>query len=116
MPTSPDRLEELKIQLRKELERSIIIEPADRQFWLSNLDTLPLPTIQNLLKILRPKNDAVESMMETALAQDKNEEHLKALRTEVARIKQNAFQLEEKSEHQTEEKAEEELLKQLDDV
>jgi len=114
MPES-NRTDELKLQVKRELERSILITPEDREFWLSNLETLPIHTLQNLIKILKPKNDATDEMIETALSQDKAEEHLNALRADVARIKQHARGLEEKSGKKSEEKEEEELLKQLDD-
>ncbi len=114
MPES-DQLEELKIQLRHELEKSLLIDPEDRQFWLSNLETLPIPTVQNLLKIIQPKNAATDQMIETALAQDTDQEHLKTLQAQVIRIKQKARGLEEKSGRKKEELQGEELLKQLDE-
>jgi hypothetical protein len=107
---------ELKKQLKSELERSILIDEEDRKLWLSNLDTLPLPIVRNLLKTLVPGNAQVDSYIETALARDQNQEHLLALRKQVAAIKKQAFKLEEKGTVKSEKEQGEELLKKLDQV
>lgn len=115
MPTN-DRLSELRTQLKTELEKSFIIDQEDKDFWLSNLDQLPAPTIQNLLDKITPKNALVDSYIDTALAQDQNQEHLKSLKADLNRIKQHAFQLEEGSQSGEKQAQEEELLKKLDEV
>ncbi len=111
-----DRLLELRTQLKTELEKSFIIDQADKDFWLSNLDQLPLPTIQNLLDKIAPKNALVDNYIDTALSQDQNQEHVKALKADLNRIKQHAFQLEEGSQSGEKQAQEEELLKKLDEA
>jgi hypothetical protein len=113
MPTK-NSLEKLKLQLKTELERSILLEPEDRNFWLENLATLPLNTVQNLLNILHPKNELVDSYIDAALSQDVNQEHLKALQNKIKKIKQEAFKIEEKSETKSEQQTGEDLLGKLD--
>lgn len=115
MPTN-DRLSELRAQLKTELEKSFIIEQQDKDFWLANLDQLPVTTIQNLLDKITPKNALVDNYIDTALAQDQDQEHVKALKTELNRIKQHAFQLEEGSQSGEKQAQEEELLKKLDEA
>lgn len=115
MPTN-NRLEELKLQLKAELERSILLDPPDRSFWLISLPTLSITTVQNLLDALRPKNQLVDSYIDAALSQDKNQEHLRDLQNQIKKIKQNAFKIEEKSAVKSEQKTEEELLGKLGDV
>jgi len=56
------------------------VEPTDRDFWLANLKAIPLQSVKNLLNILVNRNVQVDAFVETALAQDKNQEHLTALR------------------------------------
>lgn len=108
-------LQKLRQQLRDELTRSILVTDADRQYWLDNLDTLPLPIIQNLLAILPPRNAQVDGFIETALAQDQKQEHLTSLRRQVAAHKKQAYRLEEKGHVADQRQKEEELLRQLDE-
>ena len=116
MPTPTVKKSKTREKLRQELERSILVEANDREYWLANVDTVPMPIVRNLLKILTPKNALVDSYLETALAQDKNEEHLKALRSQVATIKKQAFQQEETKVTQKEEHQTEELLEELQNL
>lgn len=115
MPTQ-DRLEELKMQLKSELEKSMLIDEPDRDFWLDSLPNLPIVTVQNLLEALRPKNQLVTEYINAALGQDENQEHLTALKNKIKSIKQNAFKVEEKSVSKSEEKTGEDLLEKLDQV
>jgi hypothetical protein len=107
-------LKKMREQLREELKRSLLLEEADRQFWLDNLATLPLPLVQNLLAILVPRNARVDGFIETALAQDGKQEHLTSLRRQVAAYKKQAYRLEEKGQAGSEREEEERLLEQLD--
>jgi len=113
MPTPIVKKSKTREKLRQELERSLLIEPADQDFWLANVDNMPLAIVRNLLKILSPKNAQVDSYIETALAQDQNGEHLKALQSQIAAIKKQAFQKEENQTAQKEERQSEELLEEL---
>ena len=106
--------EELKLQLKTELERSVLLEPEDKKFWLENLDTLPQISVQNVLKALQPKNQLVDSYVDAALSQDKGQQYLKDLQNQIKKIQQDAFKVEEKSEAQAEQTSEEELLGKLD--
>ncbi|MCC6643916.1 hypothetical protein IT411_04160 [Candidatus Peregrinibacteria bacterium] len=115
MPTN-NRLAELRLQLKNELERSILVDPEDRDFWLAQLPQLPATTIQNLLDSLTPANTTVDSYVDAALAQDQNQEHLITLKAKFARIKKEALTIEEKSRSKSESSETEELLKQLDDT
>lgn len=114
--TSSKSEKKLRDQLKTELERSVLVEPTDREYWLSELDNLPMPIVNNLLKILTPRNAQIDSYVETALSQDQNQEHLKALRQQVATIKKQAYKLEEKGVSRGEAGEEEELLQQLEDL
>jgi hypothetical protein len=109
-----NRLEELKMQLKNELERSILVDQEDRDFWLAQLPTLNLVTVQHLLDTLTPSNAIVDSYVDTALAQDENQEHLIALKAKFANIKKEALRIEEKSQNKGESAEEEKLLEELD--
>lgn len=116
MPLNHNRLEELQLQLKTEIEHSILLEPADRQFWLENLPSLPLPILQNVLDSLKSKNQQVDTYINLALAQDQNQEHLKSLKAEVKKIKQNTFKIEEKAETPAQQKTAEKLLDSLNQI
>lgn len=107
-------LQKLRKELEEELKRSLLLEEADRQFWLDNLATLPLPLVQKLLSILAPRNAQVDGFIETALSQDSKQEHLTSLRHQVAAYKKQAYRLEEKGLAGSERQEEERLLEQLD--
>jgi hypothetical protein len=109
-------LDPLRQKLKEELEKSLLLEKEDRHYWLENLPNLPLPIVENLLKSLVPKNDQVNNYINAALAQDQNQEHLKALKLKTKQIIQGAFKLEEKSESGTEQQSSEELLQKLQDL
>ena len=116
MPTEEKSLEELKKILREEIERSILIEDAEKKYWLDQLETLPLESVKRLINMIKPRNEKVDGLVELALSQDKNQEHLKKLKQEFAKIKKGYLQLEEGAEHEEEEEKGEKLLKQLDDL
>ncbi|MGL5830595.1 MAG: hypothetical protein ACRCZE_00415 [Candidatus Altimarinota bacterium] len=111
-----EQLKQLQQQLKNELERSVLVEPEDRDYWLAQLPELNLVSIQHLLEAIAPANATVDSYVDTALAQDQNQEHLIALRAKFDQIKRTALQLEEKSSNQTELSQSEDLLKQLDQI
>ena len=112
----PDRLSELKTQLQIELERSVLLEESDRTYWLLALPNLPLTAVQNLLEILRTKNQQVDQYIDKALSADEHQEHLAKLRADIARIKQGAFKIEEKSQSGQQTQQQEDLLKELDQL
>lgn len=112
----PDRLSELKTQLKIELERSILLEESDRTYWLLSLPNLNLTAVQNLLEILRSKNQQVDQYIDKALSADQKQEHLTKLRADISRIKQGAFKIEEKSESGQQNQQQEDLLKELDNL
>lgn len=114
--TKTDRITELKEQLRKEIEKSILIEDKEKTFWLEQIDVLPIESIERLLGYIKPKNDQVDEYIDTALAQDKNQEHLKQLKQDVAKIKKTYFKSAEGGQQKQEEEKGEELLKQLEDL
>jgi len=109
-------LDPLRQKLQEELQRSILLEDAEKAYWLSQLPELPRLSIENLLKTLIPKNQVADMYIQTALSQDKQQEHLKSLQPKVKKIIQQAYQVEEKTEVKTAEKTEEDLLGQLDDL
>lgn len=115
-PNPQSTLAELRQQLQDELQKTLLLEDEDRAYWLENLTSLPQPIIENLLTSLLPKNQLVDSYIQIALSQDKNQEHLKALKSQVRQIKQQAYNIEEKSQTPTQQKSEEDLLKQLDKI
>lgn len=109
-------LENLRNQVKQEFESSLIIDELERKFWLDNLNQLPQPTLENLLKILKPKNEAVNKMIETALSQDQNQEHLTKIKQEFANIKKEAFKIEEKGESSQEKTVQAKLLEELENL
>jgi hypothetical protein len=112
----PDQLTQLQLQLKNELENSILVEPEDRDFWLAQIPQLDSGTIQRLLETLTPANQLVNTYVDTALAEDKNQEHLLALKAKFDQIKKTALKLEEKTTSKSEQSQTEELLKQLDQI
>jgi hypothetical protein len=113
MPSANNTDREL---LRRELERSILVDPEDRAFWLSQVETLSISSVKRILSYIQPKNAKVDDFIETALAQDQKQEHLAKLKQQFAQIKREAFLLEEKGQTTSEQKQEEDLLKQLEDT
>lgn len=114
--TANKTLEQLKLELKAELESSLLLDETDREFWLANLADLPITTVQKLLAALQPKNRLVNSYIEAALEKDTNGNHLRDLQNQIKKIKRDAFKIEEKSDTSTEQKMEEVLLSKLDDV
>lgn len=111
MPT-PSQLE----QLESELKRSMLISEEDRLFWLQELPTLPTASVENLLKILKPKNQQVDEYLDAGLQSDQTQSYLMAIKAEVIKTKKQARQAEEKSQSTTEEQSSEDLMQQLDQI
>lgn len=110
----PSPLNPLQQSLKEELQQCLLFDnPDERQFWLDNLQTIPSPIIENLLKALLPKNTLVNSYINKALAQDQNQEHLKSFQIKIKHLKQQAFAIEEQVDIKLENQSGDQLLDQL---
>jgi len=105
--------QQIREELKKELEKCLLIEKTERDFWLKNLPTLPFNTALNVLKSLEAKNNQFEEYVMTVLANDPDQKYLKQLKADIKKIKQNAFKLEEGEEAKV---AESKLLEDLDKI
>lgn len=102
--------EELKFVLKEELKNCLLLSDQDKDFWLNNLENLPYGTLWNVFQLIHGKNQFVDKYINIALQQDQNGNYLKILKAEVSKIKNETFQLEDKTEsQQTEMQLEQEL-------
>lgn len=111
-----NHLDQLRSELKNELENSILVDAEDRDFWLAQLPELPESTLQHVLDAIAPANQQVNAYIDAALAQDQNQEHLIALKAKFDQIKKTALKLEEKSSGKADVSQTEDLLKKLDKI
>ncbi|HLG25763.1 MAG TPA: hypothetical protein VI588_03160 [Candidatus Gracilibacteria bacterium] len=105
--------EEKEKKLKEALARCIILDPEDRDFWLSHASMLPDVVLDNVTKIIEEKNGVVDEYVMTALQNDPDHKYLTDLKMRIKKIKEKAFSMDEKKEQG---KAEEDLSKLLEDL
>ena len=66
-------------KLKWELEKCLLIEKTERDFWLKNLGDLPMETAVNVLASLESKNKQFEDYVMTVLANDTDQKYLNYL-------------------------------------
>ena len=97
--------------LKKEMEKSLLLETADKQYWLQNLETFPELMLSSFYNFLKPKNDLVDEAIMRTLRQ--NPDALPDLKNKIAKIKRTLQELEENEEKNTSSVNLEEQLKNL---
>ncbi len=100
-------------EVKDGMEKSLIISPEDKSYWLPRLDDLPVPVLENILRMVKSKNDIIDGYISDALSGDTDGKYMAGLKAKVREIKQKAFNLQEKSENKAEEKKMEKMLKNI---
>jgi hypothetical protein len=103
--------EQLKSELRTELEKCVILPREEKEYWLSMLEKLPLQSIRNVLKIVKEKNEIVEKGLQAAA--DTEQKSLAELKSMIKKVKEGAFELEHKAEGKSAEEELDTMLKQV---
>lgn len=89
--------EEKTVQkLKTEIEKSILLDETEKQYWLDILDKLPDVILEGMYKTIKAKNDLMQTYISTALKNDPDHEYLNQLKTKIKKIKNTALQISEK--------------------
>ncbi len=104
---------DLKTKVKESIEKCLLMSEEEKQYWLSKIDELPVPTLENVLRIIQNKNAIIDGYITQAIAADPEGEYLKTLKIKVKKIKKQAFNIEEKAENVEQEEQLDELLKKI---
>lgn len=110
MVSSNDARTTLLSQLKSEVTKCLLLSDEDKQYWLENVEKLPMALVGAVLKVVKEKNDLVEQYIRIALENDPNHIHLTELKTRIKQLKQTSLAIEEKAQTPN---AEEELEQRL---
>lgn len=102
--------EELKKKFTNEVVRSLLLSDDDKQYWLVNMDDLPVTLVEYFHTIISDKNILVDSYINKALQDDPG--IVPELKEKVKRLKKDILSLEE-SDEQGSRKLEETLEEEL---
>lgn len=86
----------LLARFKNELEKTVLLDPEIKLYWLKNSENLPELLIEQFYEILRPKNLLVEQYMQAAVAADPHV--VLEMKFKVQKLKQQLSQLNEKHE------------------
>ena len=100
-------------KLREEMESCMLLSEEDKKFWLDHAPVLPDVVLDNVIKIVKEKNNKVDEYVDAALEEDKDHLYLAELKAKIKKIKSETFELEEKGAKGA---LEEKLKKQLEEL
>ncbi len=109
MPLSSDFL----AQFKSEVQKSLLLEEADKQYWLENAEKLPVSLIKAFFEELKKKNNVMNSYIQAAV--DADPSLISELKNQLRSIQSHILKLKEKSESSGE-KIEETLESQLKQI
>lgn len=97
-------------RLKRAIAECIILDPEDRDFWLSHTGVLPNVVLDNVSAILENKKKSIDVYISAALEKDVDKKYLAELKVNIEKIKKEAFSIDEST---TQKSAEEILTEQL---
>lgn len=83
-------------KLVEEIKKSLLLDDADKQYWLENGKNLPDVIIEGVYNAVKAKNDLMQIYIKTALKNDPDQNYLKQLKTKIKEIKSETLKLSEK--------------------
>jgi hypothetical protein len=101
----------LKVRLREELEKSILLDEADREYWLNAIRKLPEESVPAVLKDILESNNMVEKYLLAALEADPK--IIDKLKSKTRQIQNKAFEIDQTAESQNAENDLDDQLKQI---
>lgn len=102
-------------RLKEEIQKCIILDPEDRDFWLSQIDILPNNILENVISIVEKKNKLMDEYISAALEKDLNHLYLTKLKQHIQLLKEKAFAIDESGEKTSAEILLEEELNRLNE-
>ncbi len=108
-------MEKIKLisELSEQIKKCLLISDEEKKSWLLKLDQMPVNSLQNLLKIFKQKNFAIEEYIKTSLLNDPDQAILQSFKSEIKNIKTKALDMEHSDEGSKAEDALEQSLKQI---
>lgn len=101
--TNPSR-EQLLQDFLYELERSLLLEETEKDYWRNRAATMPLQILQNTCTLIKKKNQIVDKYISAALDEDPSGNYQKGLQELINKIKTDTYSIEQKSEQAEAEK------------
>ena len=83
-------------QFRSELQKSLLLEEVDKQYWLENCEKLPVAFLKSVYRLIRGKNKMMEKYIHTALENDTDHVHLADLKAKIKKLKLQSMEIDEK--------------------
>ena len=102
---------QLREKLRAELEKSILLDESDRDYWLKALPDLPEESVRAVLKDISGADKQVDKYLMAALEADPK--IISKLKSKTNIIKKTAFEIDRKAESQS---AETDLADKLNQI
>ena len=111
MADNSNNQQTLKEKLRGELEKSILLDESDRKYWLKALPDLPEESVRAVLKDISGADKQIDKYLMAALENDPK--IISKLKSKTNRIKEKAYEIDQKSESKNAEANLADKLKQI---
>lgn len=82
-------------QFKAEVKKSLLLEEADRQYWLANCENLPNSFLLSVYRLLKTQNGSIEEYIHVALENDPDHIHLTALKAKIKKLQLEAMEIDE---------------------
>jgi hypothetical protein len=93
----PASKEQFLLQFKSAMESCLLLDDADKQYWLENAEKIPMDVLRNVYREVQKKNKSVEKFIKTALENDPDHLYLAELKNKVAKLKRNTKEMAEKA-------------------
>jgi hypothetical protein len=105
--------EQKEQELCTAIDECILLSDEDKQFWIKHASVLPNTVLDEVIKRVSAKNNAVKEYLGAALEDDPDHKYLSELKEKIRKIKEKAYSIEEGSEKGNPEETMEQQLKNL---
>ena len=100
----------LIVKLKAEIRNCLLMEEADKSYWLENAELLPESILKTVIAKIEAKNKIMDQYLMAAMKGDPDGRYLNELKANIKKIKETAFAMEKNTDEKT---AEEDLLRQM---
>lgn len=99
-------------RFKTEVQRSLLLEEADKVYWLENAEKLPVSLVEAFFDLIKAKNELIDVYIQKAI--EEKPELVAEFKNKITKLKKDLLKLEEKeSSNQSAEAILEQELKNL---
>ncbi len=97
-------------QFKAEVQRSLLLEDSDKQYWTTNTDKLPIAFLKSIYRLIRGKNKLMEKYIHEALKKDPDNLYLTNFQNKIKKLQLQTKEIDDQANNEDAET----ILKQME--